>query len=210
MTGYLLGAENSELQMVKIIFLNGCGSSGKSSIAQAVQQLSKESWLTFGVDSFINMTPEGREGLYYSLISGENERGPTMHVKVTSQGNKLFGLMPNFAALLADNSHNIIIDEVLLDDELLKNYIKFLQNHTVYFIGVLCDLKTMQQREIQRQDRAIGLSNDQIDRVHNGLREYDLEVNTTSASPSELAKQILDFIAATSKPNGFINMLAKL
>ncbi len=43
--------------MSKIIFLNGCGSVGKTSIARSIQHLSKDSWLTFGVDSFINMMP---------------------------------------------------------------------------------------------------------------------------------------------------------
>ncbi|WP_410521513.1 phosphotransferase-like protein [Candidatus Tisiphia endosymbiont of Metellina segmentata] len=43
--------------MSKIIFLNGCGSAGKTSIARAIQYLSKDSWLTFGIDTFISMIP---------------------------------------------------------------------------------------------------------------------------------------------------------
>lgn len=42
--------------MSKIILLNGAGSSGKTSIARAIQHLSNEQWLTFGVDTFIEMT----------------------------------------------------------------------------------------------------------------------------------------------------------
>ena len=43
--------------MSKIILLNGAGSSGKTSIARSIQYLSNEQWLTFGVDTFIEMTP---------------------------------------------------------------------------------------------------------------------------------------------------------
>ena len=64
----------------------------------------------------------------------------------------------------------------------------------------------MQEREILRRDRAIGLSNDQIDRVHDGIREYDLNVNTSTKSSFEVAKQILAFVNSTAAPQGFINM----
>ncbi|WP_394355839.1 phosphotransferase-like protein [Candidatus Trichorickettsia mobilis] len=43
--------------MSKIIFLNGCGSSGKTSIVRSIQHLSNDLWLTFGIDTFISMTP---------------------------------------------------------------------------------------------------------------------------------------------------------
>ncbi|WP_394355840.1 phosphotransferase-like protein [Candidatus Trichorickettsia mobilis] len=84
-----------------------------------------------------------------------------------------------------------------------------LHNHVVYFVGVFCDLATMQMREILRCDRAIGLANDQIDRVHVGLREYDLNVDTSTASPFETATQILTFVESTHTPQGFINMQKK-
>lgn len=67
--------------MSKIIFLNGCGSSGKTSIGRAIQTLSNEPWLLLGVDSFIDMLPEqymidcskAKEG-YFSFVSDNNEK----------------------------------------------------------------------------------------------------------------------------------------
>jgi len=198
----------------KIIFLNGCGSSGKTSIARSIQHLSNDLWLTFGVDTFISMTPypsaDQEETGYFSFIPGKNDRGPTMHVATGPKGNQLFGIMPDFSKLLADRGNNLIIDEVLFDNAHLKSYINTLRDHTVYFVGVFCDLAVMQQREILRQDRAIGLSNDQIDRVHSGLREYDLRVDTSTKSPFDVAKQILFFIDNTTEPQGFCNMGKKL
>ena len=83
--------------MSKIIFLNGCGSSGKTSIAKAIGHESPELWLSFGVDTFIDMIPFGRQEPYLKFIPGQNERGPTIHVKSGPEGVKLFSLMPQFA-----------------------------------------------------------------------------------------------------------------
>jgi chloramphenicol 3-O phosphotransferase len=195
--------------MSKIILLNGCGSAGKTSIARSIQYLSCESWLTFGIDTFIEMIlfqkEEGRSR-YFDLIPGKNERGLTMRAEKRPEGEKFFSIISRFADLLASNDNNLIIDEILLGDVEVKAYLNTLQNHTVYFVGVFCDLAKMQEREILRRDRAIGLSNDQIDRVHAGLREYDLSVDTTHATAFEVARQILDFIEHNQAPQGFAKM----
>lgn len=189
----------------RIIFLNGCGSSGKTSIARSIQYLSDELWLTFGIDTFIDIIPrqkDHKETDYFNFIYGSNERGITCSVETGLKGKQLFNVMPDFAKLLADAGHNIIIDEVLFDDESLQSYIGKLADHTIYYIGVLCDLKIMQEREILRGDRTIGLSNDQIDRVHNGKRtHYDLKIDTSNISPFEAATQILDYIRKEPRPN---------
>ena len=196
--------------MSKIIFLNGCGSAGKTSIARAIQHLSSAPWLTFGIDTFISMTPypsQGKENAeYFSFVPGTNARGPTMRFEGKPKGAQLFGLMPDFANMLATRGNNVIIDEVLFDDVQVKSYIKSLSKHTVYFVGILCDLPVMQEREILRRDRSVGLSNDQIDRVHKGLREYDLTVDTSLGSIFDSAKKILQFVENNPDPQGFINM----
>lgn len=197
----------------KVIILNGCGSAGKTSIAHSIQYLANEPWVTFGIDTFIDMilfANQKEELAYFRFVPGKNERGPTMHVEVKPEVKRFFGLRTDVAHLLASNGNSIIIDEVLLDDTVLKEYVKTLQQHTVYFIGVFCDLVKMQEREILRRDRAIGLSNDQLDRVHAGLREYDLTVDTTHATAFEVARQILDFIEQNNAPQGFVNMRKSL
>jgi chloramphenicol 3-O phosphotransferase len=73
-----------------------------------------------------------------------------------------------------------------------------------YYTGVFCDLAVMQEREILRRDRCIGLSNDQFDRVHQGaLNAYDFKVNTTVLSPFEAARLILQYVDTTPAPNSF-------
>lgn len=194
--------------MSKIIFLNGCGSAGKTSIAKAIQILSNDLWLCFGIDTFISMLPYTKEDQYFRFISGKNEQGPTMRVETIQEGIKLCDAMPDFACLLADKGHNVIIDEVLFDDEQLQKYVTALKNHKTYYIGLYCDLKVMQEREILRGDRSVGLSNEQIDRVHKGLRgNYDLDIDTIKFSPFEAARAILEFIKLNSEPSAFSKII---
>lgn len=193
--------------MSKIIFLNGCGSSGKTSIAKAIQHENTDLWLSFGVDTFIDMIPFGRQEPYLKFIPGKNERGPIMHVESGPESVKLFSIMPQFAEMLADRRNNLIIDEVIFDEEALKAYAKHLKAHTVYYVGVFCDLEVMQEREVLRRDRCIGLSNDQIDRVHQGvLTSYDFKVDTTAISPFEAARLILKFVDDTPAPGAFLSL----
>ncbi len=53
----------------QVIVLNGGSSSGKSSIARALQEILPGLWLTFGVDTFIDALPNGgdspRAGITY-------------------------------------------------------------------------------------------------------------------------------------------------
>ncbi len=190
--------------MSKIIFLHGCGSSGKTSIAKAIGHESPELWLSFGVDTFIDMIPFGRQEPYLKFIPGQNDRGPTCYAESGAEGGKLFSVMPQFAEMLADRGNNLIIDEVLFDENALKAYVHHLKDHTVYYIGVFCDLAVMQEREILRRDRCIGLSNDQIDRVHQGvLNSYDFKVDTTAISPFEAASLILKFVDDNPSPKAF-------
>lgn len=199
--------------MSKIILLNGAGSSGKTSIARSIQYLSNEQWLTFGVDTFIKMIPypsPGKDGKYFDCVPGENDRGPLMSVESKSTGDKLFGAMADFAHMLGSRGNNLIIDEILFNDLRLKSYVDKLADHTVYFIGVKCDLAIMQEREYLRRDRALGLSNDQFDRVHTGTREYDLTVDTSNSSVFNAAKEILIFIENNPNPGGFNNMRGML
>ncbi len=203
--------------MGKVIFLNGCGSSGKSTLAKGIQQQSKDPWLHVSMDQFIDILPERYWGVgdmaskgYFKFIPGENCHGPTMSVQKGEKGNQVFSLLPKIADLFLQEGNNVIIDEVLLDDKSLEGYIEALAPHVVYFVGVFCSLSTMQKREIQRGDRLLGLSNDQVDRVHAGLREYDLTIDTTSLLPEMGVDSILKFMECHPYPKGFINMKNKL
>lgn len=192
-----------------IIFLNGCSSSGKTTIAKAIQHLSDKPWLLIGIDSFFQMMPskyvgfgeKAQEG--YRFVLEQDSQGPIMHIESGPVGKTVTNSIPKVVRTLADDGHNIIIDEVLFSDEELENYVQNLEGHKVYFIGVICNLTTMIEREILRDDRALGLARDQYTHVHKRKRPYDFIVDTTHTSAFKCAQYILKFMKANQTPQAF-------
>lgn len=179
--------------MSKIILLNGCGSSGKTSIAKSIAHLSSDLWITFGIDTFIGMLPFSKESHFLEFSFEKNERGPSTRVSVTDKGDSFFKQMPLFAKQLADAGFNLVIDDVLLQDSELDGYRMALKDHSLLYVNVVCNLDQMNERELLRGDRSIGLSNDQIERVHVGNRaQADLTIDSSHCTPFELARQILE------------------
>lgn len=184
--------------MSDIIFLNGPGSSGKTSIAKSIQALSDKPWLHFSMDGFIDMLPDqyinfgskAKSGYYFFA-----ENNGAVEVKGGLLNKKFFGSLPKIAKILADAGNDLIIDEVLLDDELIKEYKAELSGHNFYFIGIYCDFEILEQREKSRNDRVIGLAKAQFELVHQGARNYDLKIDTSNITATQAAKDILDFLA---------------
>ncbi|RHZ37277.1 chloramphenicol phosphotransferase CPT family protein [endosymbiont GvMRE of Glomus versiforme] len=193
----------------KIIFLNGCSSVGKSSIVGAIQHLSDEPWLTFGIDTFFKAMPpkylpfgeKASEGIQF--ISGIDKEGlPITEVKSGSYGKKVSQSIPKVIKQLVDDGHNLIIDEVIWEKKEIENYASLLKNHQVYFVEVICKLKLVEEREKIRGDRAWGLARDQyakMEEFKKSWNKYNLKVDTGQFSPFDSAKMILESMKLTQK-----------
>lgn len=214
---FLLYINVQEAHMSTIILLNGAGSSGKTSIAKAIQHLDNKPWIRLGIDTFIDMMPtayvgvgpHAQQGFIFCQTKDENDKVTTC-VSTGPVGTSLISTMPDMVKIMADRGLNIIVDEVLLDAKRVYEYVHALQNCTVYFVGVVCNLKEMEEREILRGDRAIGLSRDQIKRIHHDISWYDLVVDTTSTSSFVCAQQIISFIHTNTSPHSFIQLKNKI
>ncbi len=195
-----------------IIFLNGVSSSGKTSIGRALQYLCDKPLLLFGIDDFFLMMPKQylefgpKAAKGFPFERRHDQEGTLIHVdqpKEGTFGDKVMKIMPHLVVDMAAEGIDVIVDEVLLEDENLRTYVQALKNYTVYFVGVYCSLKIMEEREILRGDRPVGLSRDQINRVHGPTRIYDMTVDTTITSAFDCAQHILDFTHHTVHPVGF-------
>lgn len=192
-----------------IILLNGCSSAGKSTLARALQFLSEKPYLLIGIDTFFHMIPAAYVGFGdkadqgFHFIPEHDDLGPLMRIENGPYGKAIGNTIPKVIKTLADDGHDIILDEVFFGEESLNRYVEALKDHTVYFIGVMCDLKVLQEREILRGDRALGLGRDQIGRVHTPERSYDMTVDTTCISAFDCGKAILKFIDENPNPQSF-------
>jgi chloramphenicol 3-O phosphotransferase len=189
-----------------IIFLNGCSSSGKTTIATAIQLKSDHPWLSFGVDMYMAMLPRAYTGFGghahegIEFIRPANAHQPTINMQYGTFGQQFNNAVPDVLNALANHHLNCVFDEVLLDDSRLPLFARTLKNHTVYLIGVTCDLEILIEREMLRGDRALGLVRGQYNKVHSAIKAYDLMVDTSRTTAFENTQTILDFIAANPHP----------
>ncbi len=177
----------------RIVLLNGVGSSGKSSIAKALQQIAAEPFLHVAMDAFIDMLPAAcfnqPDGITFETTQQDGK--PVVIIRSGPVAARALRGMRHAIAAMAAQGNNLIVDEVLLAKDKAAEYAQLLRPFDVFLVGVFAPLDVLEARERQRGDRLIGLARWQYDRVHRGI-DYDLEVHTDTASAmtcAELIKQ---------------------
>ena len=85
---------------------------------------------------------------------------------------------------------------MLLDERTRDHWLAVLAPFHTLYVGVHCSLDELERRERGRTNR-LGLSRWSFHRVHAGV-EYDLVVDTTTATPLECAQRIRDVVALRS------------
>lgn len=199
-----------------IILLNGTSSSGKTMISKALSLISPTPFVHTGIDmiysimptDYINSGARSDEG--FKIVKDENDQERPVKVNFGPFGQKVRDCSPQITKLISDAGIDMIVDEVLIGDRFLTGYIQLLDHSQTYFIGVTCELETLKERELMRPERANGLAEGQYKVVHEPNRFYDLMVDTTSASPFECAKQILDFVKSNPTPTAFTKCAQRL
>jgi chloramphenicol 3-O phosphotransferase len=181
-----------------VVVLNGTPRSGKSSLARAVQESSDGIWINLGVDVFADVIPEGlRPGI--GLRPG-GER-PDLEDAVVV----LFDALYASVVACSRSGLNVVVDVGHHDDYskplgILARIAGELCALPAYFVGVRCPVEVI----MARRDAGAGGGRyatsapdgtvpDIVGRweraVHNpGL--YDLEVDTSSASPEACAAAV--------------------
>lgn len=198
---------------MSIIILNGPTSSGKTSIYNKLSQQDLNNlWINFGIDTFYGMlSPAHRDNgnraeEVTKWVSEQDQNGsPVTRIKISPFGQKYFSCMPKVIRSLAEQGFSVVVDEVFEEPATLLGYLRAFQGIKIYFIGVTCNLETLEVRERERGDRPVGLARQQYNRVHWMKDYYDIIVNTSTTSKTVCANSILEFIKQTNKPQGFDN-----
>lgn len=183
--------------MATIILLNGVGSAGKSSLAKALQSITRQPFLHIEMDGFLKMLPETYlnhpDGL--SFVTKAKPEGPETTVSCGPVASAVLNGMRRATAALASSGNNLIVDEVIFGDQPnntsnpMAEYRTLLAPYTFYVVGVHAALEVLEQRERDRGDRFLGLSRQQFHHVHEGIT-YDFSVHTDTATSLECAAQI--------------------
>jgi chloramphenicol 3-O phosphotransferase len=170
----------------RIILLNGASGSGKTSIAEQLLLVLDEPWFHLPVDAINSMRARQRTlelspaGL--DLVLARTRAG--FHRAVAG---------------MAAAGNNVVADHVLSERWRLLDCLAVLEDFDVVFVGVRCAKEALERRTRLRGDRDLDAVLAQHERVHAHGR-YDLECDTTNASPLECALSIKAFLAADPHP----------
>src|SRR6266487_5848584 len=192
-----------------IIFLNGTSSSGKTSIAKALQEIMEGYYIHTGIDHFLDAAPDKihassdginpstAEGFLWVRSNGDNR---VSELRVGPAALRLWAGMHAAAAALAATGNDVIIDDVIFDSRVLQEAVNTLYTFNILFVGVRCPFEIAEGREQARGNRTQGLVQAHYDLVHaHGI--YDLEVDTSTLTPMECAKQIKDRLENETPPD---------
>ncbi len=171
--------------MTQVIVLNGGSSSGKSSIARALQDILPELWLTVGTDVLAEALPgrgaDPRAGLVLE---------PDGTVTAKPKFRAVEEIWYEGLAVMASRGALLILDEVFLAGGAGQQRLRtLLGDLDVLWAGVHCDPLVAANREAARPDRIRGMARTQAVTVHAGV-VYDVEVDTTDCPAIACARQI--------------------
>lgn len=171
-----------------VLFLNGASSSGKSSIAEVLQEMLEEPCIHLCIDVYLGAFQKGLwdkqeivQPAWPSIIAG-------FHAA---------------AAAIARAGNLVIVDDVLEEEPpWVENLLELFDGLEVVFVGVHCPLEELERRESARGNRRAGMARVQFEQVH-ARAIYDIEVDTSVLSPEECAATIADYLNSGHRPTAF-------
>lgn len=177
----------------RVVLLNGGSSSGKSTIARALQDALAEPWLTLSVDDFVDALPrrltEGSGGIDFQADGS---------IDVGAVFVELEDLWMRGIAAMVRAGAKIIIDDVFLGGAHSQGrWQSVLTDLPVLWVGIHCDPEVAEARERGRGDRTIGMARQQAVVVHRGV-EYDLELDSSDTSAEAAAETIRQTLVSPS------------
>jgi chloramphenicol 3-O phosphotransferase len=181
-----------------VIFLNGTSSSGKTTIARALQEKLTEPYMYVSIDNYFHMYPER------FLRPASREQVMVLERLIPAV---ISGLRRSVASL-AQAGNNVLVDHLLQDDGALQECVENWVGLNVLFVGVKCPLKITEQREKKRSDRTIGTARSQFERVH-AHDLYDLELDTSRLNVDECVAAIFGMINDKPEESAFQALIAR-
>jgi chloramphenicol 3-O phosphotransferase len=168
-----------------IIFLHGASSSGKSTLARALQQRLEAPFWHYSIDHLrdAGVLPSAR------ITNGD--------FQWRDMRTAFFDGFHRSIAAFADAGNNIILEHILDTPGWREQLARLLAAHDVLFVGLHLSVEELNRREKARRDRPAGSAEADFHSIHRGLR-YDVEVQTNS----ELDVNVATILSAWSGPRG--------
>ncbi|MGW4365114.1 phosphotransferase-like protein [Nocardia takedensis] len=184
----------------RVLFLNGTSSSGKTTLARAIQDVSDVPFVHWSIDTLFGLVPPNwgggrdgplsRDGFWYDRTGVDGHGRPTVVIRYGTVGRRMLRSACVAAAAFARGGDHLVIDEMLLTPDLMSGWREALTGLDVHFVAVTCPLEVAEQRELPRRNPN-GLARGHFASVHAHGHPYDTTVDTTTADPVDLARTVL-------------------
>jgi chloramphenicol 3-O phosphotransferase len=164
----------------RVILLNGASSSGKSTLARALQATLPEPFLHVSSDQLVGMLPRRAD-----------DGGPFDWWHQVRP--RFFAGFHRCLPALASAGNDVIVEHILEFPAWRAELAGLLAGLDVFLVGVHCDLDEIDRRERSRGDRRIGAGRTHVtvDRIHT-FGPYDLEIDTTAGVTPAVTRLVLD------------------
>jgi chloramphenicol 3-O phosphotransferase len=175
-----------------VILLNGTSSAGKSTLANAVQEVMDAPYLHLGIDLFFEAfpqrylgrlapdtapPPQAHDGLVW--VCAESSGRGFRELRVGPVGQRLWSGMRHAAGAVARCGNHVILDDVILNHEAITDYLAALDGVPTLLVGVTCPPAVLEVREGARGDRVRGLAAAWLPLVERYAPPYDVRVDTS-------------------------------
>ncbi len=176
----------------KIILLHGASSSGKSTLARALQQRLAEPFYHVSIDHLrdAGLLPTER------IRSGEFA-WPALRPA-------FFEGFHRSLAALAGAGNNLVVEHIVETEAWLARLLELLSAFDVYFVAVQCPLEELEARERARGDRRIGEARRDFETIHE-FATYDFEVDATRPLERNV-EELVGAWEARARPGAFERM----
>ena len=197
----------------QIVILNGTPRSGKSSIAQAIQQTFDGVWMNLGVDGFMRMTPE-------QYLPGIGLRPGGERPDLEPLIVRLYEAMYESIAAHSRLGINVVVDVGHHDAyseplHILPRCARKLAGLPVLFVGVRCPIEVIMERRRATgwpvpDDGSIPTPVALWQEVVHTPGIYDMEGDTSQLTPEEGAALIRIRLAEPPRPTAFERLVARV
>lgn len=187
--------------MAKLIILNGSSSSGKTTLAQTLQEELDVPYQYLSLDQFRDGLPERVRGLNaptdsegasgLNVVPQQIDGQPATRIEFGPFGEKVLRVMRMTATQLVSDGVPTIVDDLFLTPSALQTYLDCCDYSKTWLIGVNCSVEVLAQRELNRTGRFPGTALEHHKRVHQDVEHYDLLLDTSEKTPLETAAEVI-------------------
>lgn len=188
----------------RLIFLNGTSSAGKTTLALALQHRMEKPFFHLALDQFRDGMPAQYRGLnapegssghcglnVVPVVQGTEE--PYTDVRFGVVGHRMLRGMRRAIAAMSRAGNSVIIDDIIMEDGFLTDYLQVMHGLPLYFVGVYCNAEEIGRREAARPGRFPGTALGQMPHVHaHGI--YDVTVDTAVMCPQTCAERVISHV----------------